>query len=198
MRKVAASTCSCGLASGSRKRKKAWWRTRSRSNQKAPPWRSTTSRTVRRVVSWPTFIGSISQLITVSVLIAWPDHMRSSWALPGLPAAGARRSCTKRTSNSSARRPVRYTSACSIEKLSTLSHRALSTSTVEAGRPVTTSMRRSAAFTRSAPSMSSSGQRVLRLSAEPASSAPMRWLSVRVSSRMTPRKRSRMAGSRSG
>ena len=49
------------------------------------------------------------------------------------PVAGCKRSCTKRTSNSSASRPARYTSACISEKLSILSHSAPSTSAADAG-----------------------------------------------------------------
>ena len=60
-----------------------------------------------RSAGWPrrrSASGSLSQLITVSVLIAWPDQIRSSCARP---PAGCRRSVTARTSNSSTSRPAR-------------------------------------------------------------------------------------------
>jgi hypothetical protein len=146
-------------ASGSRKRKKAWWRTRSRSNQKAPPWRSTTSRTVSGWSRPPTLMASVSQLITVSVLIAWPAQTRSSCARA---PCGLQAQCTSLDAVLVDQPPGQVGQRLQQREAVDLEPQRVSTSSLPRGSRTAASMRRARPATRSAPSMSSSGQRVFR------------------------------------
>ena len=170
-----------------------WWRTRSRSNQNSPSWRSTTSRTVSGLDS-----GRASSARP-------PSSSPSRCSSTGRSTSGrdaradplGQAQLHQLMSYSSRSRDARQASACSSEKLSTCSHSVASTSPARARCPGSASMRRSAADTRSAPSMSSSGQRVLRSCVLRAARSWMRRLIARASSRMTAWKRSRMAVSMS-
>lgn len=138
-----------------------------------------------------------SQPMTVSVLIAGPstsgreDPRRTGrrWLQPQLDEAD--RELVLQPG-------CQVDQTCSRLKLSMRSQAAGSTSASRADRPACCPMRRRAAVTKSLPSMSSIGQRLDRalggLADQGLSRSPMAW----ASSRTTRRKRSRMAGSRSG
>ena len=187
-RSAAAASASRPAASGRRKRKKLKARGRSWASQSSPPCRSATSRGESGAP------GS-HRLGLPAGRDRPPPRPR---ARPGRGAPSRRRGRGAGWARAGARRRARKASAWVRAKLSTLSQRVSSISVAATVWPASAAMRWAAAVTRSAPSISCSGQRVRRSSEASAASAARRALMASTSSRTTAWKRSRSAGSRSG
>ena len=140
------------------------------------------SRTVSGDRSAPICIGPVCQPVRASGRASWPDQARSRRARPPDRASRSRRSGRPNVATS---RPARKASAWISAKLSTLSQSVAVDLVRGHGLAGIRLDPRAAAASRSAPSMSCSGQRVIRSCDVLAASAARRALSAVTSSRTT-------------